>query len=29
MGRFAAYSEQDLPDRNFRFPSRKPRNPLY
>ena len=29
MSRFAAYSEQDLPDRNFRFPSRKPRNPLY
>ncbi|HBF14711.1 MAG TPA: hypothetical protein DDW30_03325 [Clostridiales bacterium] len=29
MSRFAAYSEQDMPDRNFRFPSRKPRNPLY
>ena len=29
MSRFAAYSEPDLPDRNFRFPSRKPHNPLY
>ena len=29
MSRFAAYRQQDAPDRNFRFPSRKPANPLF
>ena len=29
MSRFAAYRPQDAPDRNFRFPSRKPANPLF
>ena len=29
MSRFAAYSDRDQPDRRFRFPPRKPHNPLY